>query len=908
MSYQVTQSARNLFSQPNIEPNVVLEIEGFDDLFGANVLKVIRRFGGGKKFGDPDFFFGVASFEDDGIDWISLSGTTQTISAQLEPDKGGASSTQQMVMNLIDYNGLLSDLFYPSEEKELLYREALIYLGPKAGRFPDDYITLFVGKITQVAGRPGSISITVSHPEELKKSEVFIQATSILDADLNFKRATIQDLTFQQQGDVSGSVSVEFRQYVGTPPGQEPRITVSGNDIVVEIESGVTLAKSIKRFFNTDPDSAGLAICSITGDGENPQVAQAPVILSTDTEISLDTVSGWLTPKLPEFRTYARINDEIIEYTGIDAVNNKLTGCVRASLSSIGSNHEVGDDVSSFYRLGDGSFENSNAIDLSLKTLLSGSPEYWKTEIKVFSFVLTEPSVNVANAIFFNDVDIASRYGVTIGDFITVVDATNPSNNVVEAEILDVVRTLTGSYVVVDQPIVFEATTSATASFKSRYNILPDGIGLTPQEVDVAQFMTIKDTYSSQIGVYDIYMKETQNSKELINEKIFLPSAMYSVPRKGRVSVAITAPPLYDPNNILLDLDAVISPSNLSIDRGISKNFYNTVVYKFNEDSVDNRLLSGRVYFSADSVSRIKAPNKVLTIEASGFRPSPLTELLIQRNAQRFLDRYKFAAESITIQVPFRVGWTIEIADTVLFGDSKFQIPDSVEGGRDFIPRIFEVQNKEMNWKTGLIRLTLVDTNYNAPVRYVVWSPASKVDSGSTTSVIRLKQSFGYQFEEPRKWANFIGYKVKIRSPDFSTVYLAEVIGLVPGDPSALEITPIAGVPLENWIMELPSYDDVDSTDKLWKEIFGFFDPVASVTVGTSDTTFDVDDSSLFFEGSVIYVHNSDFTNRSLNVRVLSVSGNTLVVSESLGFTPGVGDKVQLIGFASDEGAPYAWL
>lgn len=909
MSYKITDDARQYFAGPNIDPNIVLEIEGFSDLFGANIVQILRRFGDDIFFGDPGLLFGVPQPQPGGEDWVSLSGTTQTISAQLEPDKGGATSTQQMTLNLIDYNSSLSDLFYPATaENELIYRNAVVYLGPKQGAFPDDYIIIFSGKITQVAGKPGSIALTVSHPEELKKSEVFIQASSRLATDLKFQNAVIQDLTFQQTPDFVGTVQVEFKQFTGIPPGQNPNITVIGNLIEIEIESGVTLAKNIKKRLNSNPDGVLLATAVISGDGNAAQVAQAPVTLTTSSEIELDTVEGWLTPQAPDFRTYARIGDEIVQYTGINTLDRKLTGCTRASLTSLGQNHEIGSDVTSFYRLGDGTFENSNAIDLSLKVLLSGASQYWRVDAEIFSFVLTEPSQLVPNAIFFRDVDVSKRWGVTAGDEVTITGAINPGNNVTLVEIIEVVRTLTGSYIVIDATLSLETDTAALCSFRSRFNVLPDGVGLTPEEVDVEQFLRIKQTYGSQIGIYDLYLKETPTTKDLINEMIFLPSGLYSVPRKGRVSVAITAPPLYDPNNVAIDLASVINPSGLNIERSISKNFYNTVIYKFNEDSVEDRLLDGRVFQSADSTARIKAPNKVLTIEAKGFRPNPTTELLIQRNATRFLDRYRFAAESISVQVPFKVGWTMEVADTVLFGDPRFQLPDSVKGGRDFVPRIFEITNKEMNWKTGLIRITLTDTNYNVPVRYVVFSPASKINTGSTTSVIRLKRSFGYSFDEPRKWENFIGYGVKIRSPDFSTVYQSTILDFVDGDNTALQISPVATAPGENWIMELENYDDISAQDGLLKSIFGFFDPVVGVTSGVSATEFNVDDPSVLFVGASIYVHNASYSNKSPVVKVEAIAGPLITVSAALGFTPSSGDKVQLIGFASDQGQAYAWL
>ena len=119
--------------------------------------------------------------------------------------------------------------------------------------------------------------------------------------------------------------------------------------------------------------------------------------------------------------------------------------------------------------------------------------------------------------------------------------------------------------------------------------------------------------------------------------------------------------------------------------------------------------------------------------------------------------------------------------------------------------------------------------------------------------------------------------------------------------------------------MDLPTYDTViNNNQTVMKSIHCFMNPVVTVVSGTSDQEFTVSlaDSQLFFVGSFIRVHSVDFTDNSTpgisddDVTVESVDNLTgiITVNKSMGFTPGSGYLVDLIGFKIDEGSPYRFF
>lgn len=914
MAFDVTARANSYASETSISPQIVLTIDGIDLRFGAQIVKVLARYGqDGIVWGQDGLVWGGTVQNEKSRDFISLNGTTDTISQQLEPDKGGASSTQNMTIRLADIGGEMTKIVSPGfVVDDVLYRNAQVYLAPNPNcAFPEDFVQIFNGKIQAVKTGPSYVDLTVTHPEDLKRADVFLKAETTLTQKFKFQSADIQDLFYQARGDVTGTVTVTY-QSGGT--GQNPTISVAGNSITVFIDPGVTQAKSIKKKMENDEDANQLVTVTIKGNAANPQSTQASTSLLSDTEIVVDDVSQFLPPVGTIFTTYARVGDELVQYTGIDSVNKKLTGILRAQLNTFGATANVNESVFSFYILGDDTFDNGNSIDLSLWTLLSGANNYFaQTDAK--NFVKISPTESVANAIFYDGIDIKALYNITPGDLVDSTGASNGANNFSGAVVSDVIKTELGSYVIITgASLVEELDTSAIVKFKSQYNILPDGVGLLPNQVDIDQFLYVKALYPSSIATNALYIKENITAKELINEQLLLPSALYSIPRKGKISVSMTAPPLYQQNTKTLDLTTVKRPSQIRLDRSTNSNFYNAIVYKFNEDSLDDRFLSGVITQSEDSFNRIDAPVKSYKIEAKGLRDSAQTRQLISRNTLRFLDRYRYAAESLNIDVPFFVGWSMEVGDSVIFGSPDLQTVDINSGSRAFKPRIFEVLNKEMSIKSGNIRLNIVDTAYNQDLRYAVFSPASKIVSGSTGFAI-IEDSFGLRYprKERDKWSNYVGKDLIVRSPDYSTVYYTTLQGFDSANDYKMLFDPAIGAsPSAGWLIEVADYDNISTQDNLLKLAHPFWTPTLEVVTGTSQTQFTVSslDAAKLFVGSLVRVHSLDYSIDSGKdgIKVNSVAGVVVTLEENLGFVPSAGQKIDFIGFASDQGQPYGWV
>lgn len=638
---------------------------------------------------------------------------------------------------------------------------------------------------------------------------------------------------------------------------------------------------------------------------QNIETSLDGAIDASQTSITITDASNLKLPVTGSLETYVRINDEIIKYTGIST--NTLTGCTRAQFGTIAASAEDDTSVSSFYRL------MGSSIELPLQLMLSGENEYYKTDISMNNFVTDINGSTGTNDVIIYDLDVKTKYGITVGDFITTTGATNAANNFT-------LRTITSIFVDDDQSVITvdgaaltsELATSAKISFKSKYNILPDGVGLGAHQVDVEEFERISDLFTTSLPDYDFYITETIKAKEFIDKEIMFPANMFTIPKKGRVSLGIVSPPLNVGRVKVLDADTITNPANIKIKRSIGKYFYNTIVYKFNYDAVDTtKPLTGYIRTDADSKAQINIGTRALTIESKGLRNNVDTQAILDVNSRRLLEKYKFAAEYITVSGFYGTLFNSDVGDVVLFGDESMPLVDSTRGVRGLKPRLCEIIDIRKDIKTGRIDATLLDTSYLTDGRYGIISPSSIIGTGSTTSELVIIDSFStvYPEIEKNKWIDYIGENIFIHNDDWSVSYESTLLGF--SSNYVMQISPIASAVPSGYIVDIANYpsttQQIDNINL--KNTFVFTNPSVQVVSGTSQTIFSVSggDVSKLLIGAQIMLHDTNWSSVSSDVRIVDIVGTNIEVNQALGFTPNSSYTVELIGFL-DGGSAYRYF
>lgn len=589
-----------------------------------------------------------------------------------------------------------------------------------------------------------------------------------------------------------------------------------------------------------------------------------------------------------------RIDDEVISYIGY--LGNTLTGVTRGAFGTTAASHSNGAEVSSFHVL------EEDAMTLALKLMISGNNAAFATHA-VTSFDGSDDSM------FFSGVDLEDEYNLQTGDFVTTTGATDSQNNQQKREIETITTDDTGTTLtfVAGVDYVDELASTATAAFWSQYDTLGDGLAMKPYEVDIEEHLRWRTLQLGSFN-YKFYIRDTIDGKDFIEQEIYAPCGAYSLPRKARASVGYHIGPVPSVDIKYLNEDNIKNPSKIRLKRSTSRNFYNTVVYKYEEDIISEKFTSGLIVADADSQARIPYGNAVFTVESKGMR----TTLDAAQNAliaaRRRLGRYKFAAETLeNVGVFFGTGFNIEPGDLVIVEFDNLQISNTQDGTRTKDSKFFEVTNKSLDLRTGDVTFTLVDTDYDSSERYGLVSPSSVIVSGSTTYAI-IEDSYGAEFpgDEKRKWEDYIGLPVLVHSEDFTFSEEVTLSGFDSANPyKMLFASALSGSVQAGYIVDIPMYSTATdrTTNRLYKLVHAHMAPDISITGGTSSTVFTVGagDASKFQVGFPIRVHSADFTDFSDEVNILSVVGTTITVDSTLGFTPSSSHYASLLGFADGD-------
>ena len=504
--------------------------------------------------------------------------------------------------------------------------------------------------------------------------------------------------------------------------------------------------------------------------------------------------------------------------------------------------------------------------------------------------------------------DIQTESFLVPGDTVIVE---NSASNDGSYFVVDSFQTADGSYLTVDQDLVLEIDSSATVKFKSQYNVLPEGagIGLTNREVDVEGHQDVDRFNPNTLPTYSFALEEEVDGKEFIDKEIYFPASLYSIPRKAKISLKIVQPPLSINEIIRFNENTITNINDVRILRSTHNFFYNTLVYKYGFDFIDDKFLTGKVFINNQSRERIKVGTSQLNIEALGLVNNTETLNLIDRQALRLFDRYKFAAQQIeNVEVTYDIGFNLEIGDVVIFGSGTMQLTDLSTGQPIFTERLCEVINLSKDVTSGKVKCTLLETAYDLNARYGIISLSSLTSVGSTTTELRIKKSFdvGEYFFESDKWKDYEGERIRIFSPDYSFDETVTFKAVKATDPNILVLDePLSVAPPADYFVEIPEYPQADE-DRTYKDLFVYHVDQAPITVAIDNISFEADVTNLVV-GSQIYIHSPDYSRDSfenLDVTIADITGNLVTLSETLEFIPQVGDLVERSNF-KDGGFPY---
>jgi len=854
----VPQNYTNFNARKSKNPVLVVQIQGVKDLLTLNTLNTQIL------YGDPGIIYGGAGVIYGGLrpysiqnldgsistfrPILSLKGSSLSISQRLEPEQGKA-SVSIMGLAFIDYQQYMTRLISSGGGivPEILGREVRVFLGFTQISYPQDFFELFRGYISGVEEPAGLVVFQLSDPNLKRRQMVFFMGATTVTVAVGAGDMTI--------------------------------FVVSNEDFFAQIEG---------------PD----------GDFY-PSVGDAKA------------------------HCYIKIEDEWIECQPTPTFTDRFTVIQRGVRGTTAAAHVNGSDVVAGIQLGEAT-NPQNAIDMALQVMLSGWDGPWISEEPLLAigpdpdpapFVTTTQLITLPNF-----VDAVKDYGLVEGDFFILTGSSFGGNNGVYFRISRFGdqdgQTNRLIYAMPTDLLTKEQATPATVSFRSQYDVLPVGAGLrlNPKDVDVVRHLYVKNTFLGSAGNDLIFfLTETQTSgKDWLEKQVYLPVGAYSLSRRGKISCGYHSPPIANQQVFFLGKDNLLNPAGIRPSRSLnSRTFFNQIQISYNFDD-DGTSRSRTILADIDSIQDPQdggiGLTSTLQIEARGVYGG-YSAALLQKRAFFLLSRYKRGALTIPCEVNWEVGSVIEAGDICVFDDPDvLQIANFKTGQRGLDDQLFEVIDKTFDIASGKGTLKLVGgVGATSNDRFATISPSSLLDTGSTPTQLIIKDSFGAVFpgNESKKWRNYVGLPVVVHSKDWVSTTTVTLLSVDPSNNNLLNVSSLGFSPPADYVIDIAPYPTgADPTENaLYKVMHVFWSPHVQVATGVSTTQFTVapGDVAKFTEGNFVRVHTEDYSSDSGDLTVTDITGVTITVSASMGFTPNSTFFVDLIGFP-DGGESYRWI
>lgn len=556
-------------------------------------------------------------------------------------------------------------------------------------------------------------------------------------------------------------------------------------------------------------------------------------ITDSDTSLVIDDIDNFF--QVPEHPAYSGqdpnittcllIDDELMSYTSISGTT--ISGITRGIEGTVAVVHEDEATVNSFLIV------SGNAMDIALKLMLSDKDMTSYLEGLPCYQTNTTGTATSSNTFYIADTNLNRDKLVRRGDYVKSSGFTETENNLGDwTEILDVITVDSGSYIIVDASLVDEANASGELEFLSQFNSFGAfGVGLNQDDVDVDQHVLFRNSFLTTFEMKFFIRDDIEEGKGWIENELYLPASCYSLPtdRNGlsRVSLGIHKPPIPGAGIVTLSERNVMNPDTLSIERSVNKNYYNAIVFKFEDSVLDEELRRRRV--TLVGTQQVPTGNKPMIIESKGMRIANSANSLADTSSTRLLQRYQGAAEFLRgVSVLFRDAVQIVAGDIVVLDPSNLNLIDNASASRSKGPLLMEVVNKTIDIRNGSSKLDLVSTAFNIDARFGLISPASKIYravSGTKYVITHLySESPTYGPSEYRKWSGLTQPKVVIRSQDFSDLHITT---LVSANSNTIEVETAPSFTVsEGYVLEFASYSYCTTEQKL---VYAF------LTEGSSD-------------------------------------------------------------------------
>lgn len=643
---------------------------------------------------------------------------------------------------------------------------------------------------------------------------------------------------------------------------------------------------------------------------------------ASDTVIPVDSTGDFAQQILgpngsydPGITTYINLNGEYCSYgpSPSDITDTTFT-VVRGQRGTAPSDFTASDSVAAAIQITD------NCINIALKTMLSGWDGPWLTNQAIQAIQTTSGGIIPNGLVLPYPLNAVEDLGLTIGDYVTVSNSSAGNDGTYIVSGISSVDNLPNNVILFETNFVApeSGVDGVKSAFRSKYDVYPPdicGMQLTPADIDVESMEYLRDVFfSGSEYVMNFLLSSPISGKQWIESQIFLPIGCYSITRLGKLTANLTLPPIGNANVQTLDVTNILNPQSMNIERAINtRRYFNEIQYQYDLDDAGD-YLNTRIIIDSESLTNI-AVTVVLPIPADGVKTANDASILIDRQGQLLIQRYKNACLYLECDVNWQTGSIIETGDTVIVNDNgTLYISNFQNGTRNLGSTLFEVIKCTKDVKAGKVSLGLLSNlQYLANDRFGTVSPSSYVvASDSSATSIKITPSFGEKYGESeyRKWTDAVGWNIAIHPTDYSSYYESKLIDA--STENVLTVAPAFPVaPGAGWVVDIAKYPTSTdpNIDSYLKKVYAHFTPDIVVVSDISNAQFTVaaTDADKFLIGNPIYYHSYDYSVISSETLISGIAGSTISVDPAFDVVPSGQGRVGLIGYL-DGGKPYRYV
>lgn len=332
------------------------------------------------------------------------------------------------------------------------------------------------------------------------------------------------------------------------------------------------------------------------------------------------------------------------------------------------------------------------------------------------------------------------------------------------------------------------------------YDVLPNGLGIDEDLIDIAQFLSIKNEFFS-LTTFDIEFFEIQDTlKELLEKDFLQPLNIRLVSTSNnKIGIAILDQAEFSTTTNEIDENSLDAPPKWKVEQD---KIYNNIEIRYDYNVARNSYEKIEFFEDTDSIT-FYGKSKPVRFSFRGVKTTSGGSQFINDFQARFLARFSDPTPQISVDTQMDKS-LFNVGDKVIL--TSRELP-SASGNLNFADTL-EIISRSINHTTGKVKFKLAYTSYTGVGNLAYIAPASTITSVVSQSNFNFGSGLGDQWE--------LGYVIRLFNKStcqYETDGTREIIS-VSGDNVTID-TPWSTTLIPNvHLIRFADYDDVIQSQK----------------------------------------------------------------------------------------------